>query len=75
MTDATGGTLTVVMAAVGVYLLRTRDEAAALDLIWADERTDELLRRLFAATKGDDWLYGAASAVNITLLGRFYGVG
>lgn len=38
----------------------------------ADERTDELLRRLFAATKSDEWLHGAASAVNITLLGRFY---
>ncbi|ANS31433.1 MULTISPECIES: phosphate signaling complex protein PhoU [Rhodococcus] len=66
------GVAAAAQAAAAREVLRTRDEAAALDLIWADERTDELLRRLFAATKGDDWLYGAASAVNITLLGRFY---
>ena len=66
------GVAAAAQAAAAREVLRTRDEAAALDLIWVDERTDELLRRLFAATKGDDWLYGAASAVNITLLGRFY---
>ncbi|MGW4340575.1 phosphate signaling complex protein PhoU [Rhodococcus koreensis] len=66
------GAAATAQAAAAQEVLRTRDEAAALDLIWADERTDELLRKLFAATKSDDWLYGAASAVNITLLGRFY---
>ncbi|MFC0453339.1 phosphate signaling complex protein PhoU [Rhodococcus jostii] len=66
------GAAATAQAAAAREVLRTRDEAAALDLIWADERTDELLRKLFAATKSDDWLYGAASAVNITLLGRFY---
>ncbi|MDT2007137.1 phosphate signaling complex protein PhoU [Rhodococcus opacus] len=66
------GVAATAQAAAAREVLRTRDEAAALDLIWADERTDELLRKLFAATKSDDWLYGAASAVNITLLGRFY---
>ncbi|MFE5708585.1 phosphate signaling complex protein PhoU [Rhodococcus koreensis] len=66
------GVAATAQAAAAREVVRTRDEATALDLIWADERTDELLRKLFAATKGDDWLYGAASAVNMTLLGRFY---
>ncbi|SEC77096.1 phosphate signaling complex protein PhoU [Rhodococcus koreensis] len=66
------GVAATAQAAAAREVLHTRDEAAALDLIWADERTDELLRRLFAATKSDEWLHGAASAVNITLLGRFY---
>ncbi|MFD6061824.1 phosphate signaling complex protein PhoU [Rhodococcus wratislaviensis] len=66
------GAAATAQAAAAQEVLRFRDQVAALELIWADERTDELLRRLFAATKSDDWLYGAASAVNITLLGRFY---
>ncbi|MGV9869368.1 phosphate signaling complex protein PhoU [Rhodococcus koreensis] len=66
------GVAATAQAAAAQEVLRFRDQVAALELIWADERTDALLRRLFAATKGDDWLYGAASAVNITLLGRFY---
>ncbi|MFC9556641.1 phosphate signaling complex protein PhoU [Rhodococcus sp. NPDC056960] len=66
------GAAATAQAAAAQEILSTRNEVAALDLIWADERTDELLRKLFAATKSDDWLHGAASAVNITLLGRFY---
>ncbi|MBC2638216.1 MULTISPECIES: phosphate signaling complex protein PhoU [unclassified Rhodococcus (in: high G+C Gram-positive bacteria)] len=66
------GAAATAQAAAAREILSTRNEVAALDLIWADERTDELLRKLFAATKSDDWLHGAASAVNITLLGRFY---
>ncbi|MFD9669757.1 phosphate uptake regulator PhoU [Rhodococcus sp. NPDC059968] len=59
-------------AAAATEVLRDRDCDLALELIQADARTDALLRELFAVTKSDDWLYGAASAVNITLLGRFY---
>lgn len=66
------GAAATAQAAAAQEVLRFRDQVAALELIWADDRTDELLRRLFAATKSDEWLYGAASAVNITLLGRFY---
>ncbi|MEE2061782.1 phosphate signaling complex protein PhoU [Rhodococcus artemisiae] len=53
-------------------VLRHRDTDAAEQLIASDDRMDALLRDLFAVTKGADWPYGAASAVNITLLGRFY---
>lgn len=66
------GTAAAAQAAAAGEVLRTRDHVRAFELIEADERTDELLRTLFAATKSEDWLYGAASAVNVTLLGRFF---
>lgn len=53
-------------------VLRHRDKDAAEQLIASDDRMDGLLRDLFVITKGSDWPHGAASAVNITLLGRFY---
>lgn len=59
-------------AAAACDVLRTRDEDGALKLIESDDRADELLRRLFAATKSEDWPHDAASTVNLTLLGRFY---
>lgn len=53
-------------------VLLTRDPELAALLKTADEEMDELHRSLFTLTASPDWPHGVPTAVDITLLGRFY---
>lgn len=53
-------------------VLLTRDAELANDLRTKDEAMDELHRSLFILTSSPDWPHGVPTAVDITLLGRFY---
>ena len=46
------------------------DQARALEV--ADDEMDDLHRHLFTVIMDRDWPHGVASAVDVTLLGRFY---
>jgi phosphate transport system protein len=56
---------------VGEVLL-THDETEARRLEADDDVMDDLHRRLTVAVTDSNWPYGVATAVDITLLGRFY---
>jgi phosphate transport system protein len=67
------------MAEVAVAMTRTvgdvlitRDEAEARRLEADDDVMDDLHRRLTDVVTDSAWPYGVATAVDITLLGRFY---
>ncbi|AZI59039.1 phosphate signaling complex protein PhoU [Nakamurella antarctica] len=53
-----------------VLLERDIDLARSLDI--EDDLMDDLHRELFAALQSPEWSHGAAPAVDIALLGRFY---
>ncbi|WP_072802840.1 phosphate signaling complex protein PhoU [Rhodococcoides yunnanense] len=53
-------------------VLLTRDAELASELRTKDEAMDELHRSLFTLTSSSDWPHGVPTAVDITLLGRFY---
>jgi phosphate transport system protein len=59
------------LAAKAGEVLRTRDVALATELERDDDRMDALHRELFSRIR-DDWPHGMASAVDLTLLGRFH---
>jgi phosphate transport system protein len=56
---------------VGEVLL-THDESEARRLEADDDVMDDLHRRLTVVVTDSNWPYGVATAVDITLLGRFY---
>ncbi|MFC0453313.1 phosphate signaling complex protein PhoU [Rhodococcus jostii] len=66
------GAVAVAQAKETEEVLRYRDPERARDLLTADETMDELHRSLFTITQADNWPHGVQSAVDITLLGRFY---
>jgi phosphate transport system protein len=53
-------------------LLATPDAEKAAKLEHADDEMDNLERRLFQVLLDDDWPYGAETAIDGALLGRFY---
>ncbi|SNS53607.1 phosphate signaling complex protein PhoU [Rhodococcoides kyotonense] len=53
-------------------VLLTRDADLASELRLKDEAMDELHRSLFTLTAAPDWPHGVPTAVDVTLLGRFY---
>ena len=53
-------------------LLATPDAEKAAKLERADDEMDSLERKLFAVMLSDDWPYGAETAIDGALLGRFY---
>lgn len=50
----------------------TRDLARAAELEADDDVMDGLHRTLYATLLSDDWPYGVETAIDITLLGRYY---
>jgi phosphate transport system protein len=58
------------MRAERVILEQDVEEARALE--HADDEMDELHRHLFTVLMGPEWPHGVATAVDLTLLGRFY---
>ncbi len=53
-------------------VLSTPDADRAAELDSDDDAMDELHRSLFAVLLSDDWPYGVETAIDATLLGRFY---
>lgn len=53
-----------------VLLSRDLNEAAALEV--GDEPMDDLHKHLFKVMMDQEWPYGMAAAIDVTLLGRFY---
>lgn len=67
------------MGRVGVELtrkaavvVRTGDIEVAQELEDDDDALDDLHRHLFSVMMGPEWAHGVATAVDMTLLGRFY---
>ena len=60
------------MAGQIATLLATPDAEKAAKLERADDEMDNLERKLFAVMLDDDWPYGAETAIDGALLGRFY---
>jgi phosphate transport system protein len=60
------------MAAKIVELIGTPDAAIAAQLERDDDTMDDLERALFKVLLDDDWPYGAETAIDGALLGRFY---
>ena len=62
-------------AAIGEKLstvLQYRDTTRALELDKDDDAMDNLHRNLIAALLSDDWSFGIETAIDMTLLGRYY---
>src|SRR5689334_11061278 len=53
-------------------VLLTRDVDAALQLEQDDDRMDELHRMIFPHLMDDRWQHGVETAVDVTLVGRYY---
>ncbi|BBH64928.1 phosphate transport system regulatory protein PhoU [Actinoplanes sp. OR16] len=60
------------MAAKIIELLGTPTVALAAELESDDDRIDDAERHLFKIMLADDWPYGAETAIDGALLGRFY---
>ena len=53
-------------------VIAKRDVEAAQELETDDDAMDKLHRGLFRQLLSDDWPYGIETAIDITLLGRYY---
>jgi len=53
-------------------VLQYKDTARALELDKDDDIMDDLHRKLIAVLLGDDWSFGIETAIDMTLLGRYY---
>lgn len=53
-------------------VVQTRDVEAAQGMEEDDDEMDDLHRHLFTMMMGPEWSHGVATAVDVTLLGRFY---
>ncbi|GAA2504787.1 phosphate signaling complex protein PhoU [Winogradskya humida] len=60
------------MAEKMATVLATPDAALAAELDKDDDAMDDLERELFKVMLADDWPYGAETAIDGALLGRFY---
>jgi len=66
------GRVAVELAREAEQVILTRDVEQARSLEEADDEMDDLHRHLFTVIMDKDWPHGVASAVDVTLLGRFY---
>ena len=54
------------------HIIESRDLVAALQLEKDDDEMDKLHRKLFLTLLDDAWPHGIETAIDITLLGRYY---
>jgi phosphate transport system protein len=66
------GRVAGVLATMAQQVIRTQDVELAKSLEEADDEMDDLHRHLFTVLMDREWPHGVASAVDVTLLGRFY---
>lgn len=55
-----------------INVIETRDISAALQIEKDDDQMDILHRKLFVTLLDDSWPHGIESAIDMTLLGRYY---
>ena len=53
-------------------VIASRDIDKALELERDDDEMDKLHRKLFTTLLADDWKHGTETAIDITLIGRYY---
>jgi phosphate transport system protein len=53
-------------------VITSRDTLAAVELEKDDDEMDKLHRKLFEILLDDSWAYGIETAIDMTLLGRYY---
>ena len=53
-------------------VIEHRDTVRAQEIETDDDEMDKLHRKLIAALLSDDWSYGVETAIDMTLLGRYY---
>lgn len=53
-------------------IIRNRDTAGALELERDDDEMDQLHRKLFVALLDPNWPHGIETAIDVTLIGRYY---
>jgi len=53
-------------------IIGSRDIDKALELERDDDEMDKLHRKLFTTLLSDDWKHGTETAIDITLIGRYY---
>lgn len=66
------GKIAVQLAGQAEQVILTKDLTAARAMDSADDAMDDLHRHLFTVLMDKDWGHGVATAVDVTLLGRFY---
>jgi len=66
------GRVALKLARQAEQVIHTKDIDQARALEDADDEMDDLHRHLFTVIMDKDWPHGVASAVDVTLLGRFY---
>jgi phosphate transport system protein len=66
------GRVAVELARSAESVILNKDVEQARALEEADDEMDDLHRHLFSVIMDKDWPHGVASAVDVTLLGRFY---
>jgi phosphate transport system protein len=66
------GRVAVELARSAEQVILNQDVEKARALEEADDEMDDLHRHLFSVIMDKDWPHGVASAVDVTLLGRFY---
>jgi phosphate transport system protein len=66
------GRVAVGLARDAERVILNKDVEQARSLEEADDEMDDLHRNLFSVLMDKNWDYGVASAVDVTLLGRFY---
>lgn len=53
-------------------IIAAKDIERAVELEKDDDEMDKLHRKLFEALLSDDWAYGIETAIDVTLIGRYY---
>ena len=53
-------------------IITSRDTLAAVELEKDDDEMDKLHRKLFEILLDDNWAYGIETAIDMTLIGRYY---
>jgi phosphate transport system protein len=66
------GRVACMLAAKAAEVIRTRDLRLAAELEDDDDAMDDLHRHMFTVLMSRDWKHSVASAVDVTLLARFY---
>jgi phosphate transport system protein len=66
-----GDAATKIVAETG-RVIKTRDADLAEKIKVYDDELDNLHRELFSVVLSDDWAHGVESAIDVTLLSRFY---
>ncbi|KDN23861.1 phosphate signaling complex protein PhoU [Amycolatopsis rifamycinica] len=66
------GEVAVKLARQTEQVIKSKDVEAAKSLESDDDQVDDIHRHLFTVIMDREWPYGVASAVDVTLLGRFY---